>query len=65
MYAQRGSGKRPSFYSDCTFGAWRDGAGGDELVPVGKAYSSFTDEELAELDRFVRANTVNSFGPVR
>jgi DNA ligase-1 len=66
MYAQRGSGKRSSFYSDYTFGAWRSGPGGErDLVPVGKAYSGFSDEELARLDRFVRANTVQSFGPVR
>jgi DNA ligase-1 len=61
MYAQRGHGKRSSFYSDYTFGAWRDG----ELVPVGKAYSGFTDEELRRLDRWVRDNTVERFGPVR
>jgi DNA ligase-1 len=61
MYAQRGSGKRSSFYSDYTFGAWHDGA----LVPVGKAYSGFTDEELRRLDKWVRDNTVNRFGPVR
>jgi DNA ligase-1 len=66
MYAQRGSGKRSSFYSDYTFGAWRDGAdGAPELVPVGKAYFGFTDEELLRIDRWVRANTTNSFGPVR
>jgi DNA ligase-1 len=65
MYAQRGHGKRSSFYSDYTFGVWRDGAGGKELVPVGKAYSGFTDEELLKLDRFVRNNTVKRFGPVR
>jgi DNA ligase-1 len=65
MYAQRGHGKRSSFYSDYTFGVWAAGEGGDELVPVGKAYFGFTDEELAELDRFVRKNTVNRFGPVR
>jgi len=66
MYAQRGHGKRSSFYSDYTFGAWRTGAdGGDELVPVGKAYFGFTDDELKELDRWVRNNTVNRFGPVR
>lgn len=65
MYAQRGSGKRASYYSDYTFGAWRDGHGGPELVPVGKAYFGFTDAELAELDRFVREHTVNRFGPVR
>jgi DNA ligase-1 len=65
MYAQRGHGKRSSFYSDFTFGVWREGASGDELVPVGKAYFGFTDAELAELDRFVRRNTLNRFGPVR
>ena len=66
MYAQRGSGKRSSFYSDYTFGTWRDGAKGvRELVPVGKAYFGFTDEELRRLDKWVRDNTVNRFGPVR
>ena len=65
MYAQRGHGKRSSFYSDFTFGCWREGADGDELVPVGKAYFGFTDAELTELDRFVRRHTVNRFGPVR
>jgi ATP-dependent DNA ligase len=65
MYAQRGSGKRSSFYSDYTFGVWAPGEQGDELVPVGKAYFGFTDEELAQIDRFVRRNTVNRFGPVR
>ena len=61
MYAQRGHGKRSGFYSDFTFGLWA----GDQLVPVGKAYFGFTDEELRELDRFVRNNTVERFGPVR
>ena len=65
MYAQRGHGKRSSFYSDYTFGVWQRGGAGEELVPVGKAYFGFTDEELAEIDRFVRNNTVNRFGPVR
>ncbi len=65
MYAQRGHGKRSSYYSDYTFGVWADGPNGDELVPVGKAYFGFTDEELIEIDRFVRNNTVNRFGPVR
>ena len=65
MYAQRGHGKRSSYYSDYTFGVWRSGAAGEELVPVGKAYFGFTDQELAEIDRFVRNNTVNRFGPVR
>ncbi len=62
MYAQRGSGKRSSFYSDYTFGAWTEGG---ELLPVGKAYFGFTDEELKWLDRFVRNHTVARFGPVR
>ena len=62
MYAQRGSGKRSSFYSDYTFGCWTDSG---ELLPVGKAYFGFTDEELKWLDRFVRGNTLNRFGPVR
>ena len=66
MYAQRGSGKRSSFYSDFTFGCWGgDPALGAELLPVGKAYFGFTDEELKMLDRFVRNNTLNRFGPVR
>lgn len=62
MYAQRGHGKRSSFYSDYTFGVWREDG---ELVPIGKAYSGYTDEELAWLDRWIRDNTVNRFGPVR
>ena len=78
MYAQRGSGKRSSYYSDYTFGVWREienpeaatGPRGDiypghELVPVGKAYSGMTDAELIEIDRFVRNHTVEQFGPVR
>jgi DNA ligase-1 len=65
MYAQRGSGKRSSYYSDYTFGVWREAADGRELVPVGKAYSGFTDEELLALDRFIRTNTLERFGPVR
>ncbi|CUT12901.1 ATPdependent DNA ligase EC 6511 LigC [Bradyrhizobium sp.] len=65
MYAQRGHGKRSSYYSDYTFGVWTAGAGSDELVPVGKAYFGFTDEELLQIDRFVRRNTTEKFGPVR
>jgi DNA ligase-1 len=65
MYAQRGHGKRSSFYSDYTFGVWTRGEAGDELVPVGKAYFGFTDEELIQIDRFVRRNTTDKFGPVR
>jgi DNA ligase-1 len=62
MYAQRGSGKRSSYYSDYTFGCW---TGEGELLPVGKAYFGFTDEELKWLDRFVRNHTLERFGPVR
>ena len=66
MYAQRGSGKRSSFFSDYTFGCWNgDPDAGAELLPVGKAYSGFTDEELKKLDKHVRSKTVNRFGPVR
>ena len=67
MYAQRGSGKRSSLYSDYTFGVWRpaaDPAQPRELVPVGKAYSGFTDAELKLLDRWIRENTTDRFGPV-
>ena len=66
MYAQRGHGKRSSYNSDYTFGLWRpDGNGGEELVPVGKAYSGYTDQELLWLDRWIRNNTTARFGPVR
>ncbi len=61
MYAQRGHGKRSSYYSDYTFGVWN----GADLVPVGKAYFGFTDEELRQIDRWVREHTTNKFGPVR
>ncbi|SFS03172.1 cisplatin damage response ATP-dependent DNA ligase [Sphingomonas jatrophae] len=62
MYAQRGHGKRSSYYSDYTFGCWTEDG---ELLPVGKAYSGITDEEVREMDRFVRAHTTARFGPVR
>jgi DNA ligase-1 len=66
MYAQRGHGKRSSYYSDFTFGCWTETAQGKrQLVPVGKAYFGFTDAELGELDRWVRTHTVDRFGPVR
>jgi len=65
MYAQRGHGKRSSYYSDYTFGVWTGAAEGEQLVPVGKAYFGFTDEELLQIDRFVRRNTTEKFGPVR
>ena len=62
MYAVRGHGKRSGLYSDFTFGVWREDG---ELTPVGKAYFGFTDEELGQLDRWIRAHTTNRFGPVR
>jgi DNA ligase-1 len=65
MYAQRGHGKRSSFYSDYTFGVWQEEAGIRTLVPVGKAYFGFSDEELGQIDKFVRDNTIDRFGPVR
>jgi DNA ligase-1 len=66
MYAQRGHGKRSSFYSDYTFGVWTEDAGGQRvLTPVGKAYFGFTDDELRQIDKYVRDHTVERFGPVR
>src|SRR3984957_19993314 len=62
MYAQRGHGKRSSFYSDYTFGVWNEAGA---LVPVGKAYSGYTDAELMVLDRWIRNHTIARFGPVR
>jgi len=62
MYAQRGNGRRSSYYSDYTFGCW---TAEGELLPVGKAYQGITDEELKQLDRFVRHHTLHRFGPVR
>jgi len=61
IYAQKGSGKRASLYTDYTFGIWK----GDELVPFAKAYSGLTDEEIREVDGFIRRNTIERFGPVR
>jgi DNA ligase-1 len=66
MYAQRGHGKRSSFYSDYTFGVWTEGDAGQRvLTPVGKAYFGFTDDELKTIDKFVRDHTLERFGPVR
>lgn len=62
MYAQRGHGKRSSYYSDYTFGVWNEEG---ELVPIGKAYSGYTDSELLFLDRWIRNHTTARFGPVR
>lgn len=61
IYAQRGSGKRASLYTDYTFGVWHEG----QLVPVAKAYSGLTDEEITRVDAFIRRHTIEKFGPVR
>jgi DNA ligase 1 len=61
IYAQRGTGKRASLYTDYTFAVWSNG----ELVPFAKAYSGLTDKEIRRVDRFVRENTIETFGPVR
>ncbi len=61
IYAQRGSGKRASLYTDYTFGVWDK----DALVPIAKAYSGLTDEEIRQVDLFIRENTIDKFGPVR
>ena len=61
IYAQKGSGKRSNLFTDYTFAVWKDG----ELVPFAKAYSGLTDAEIRKVDRFVRENTIETFGPVR
>jgi DNA ligase-1 len=61
VYAQKGSGKRASLYTDYTFAIWKGG----ELVPFAKAYSGLTDEEIRVVDEFIRKNTLERFGPVR
>jgi DNA ligase-1 len=61
LYAQPGHGRRSNLYTDYTFGVWSN----DELVPVAKAYSGLNNEEIAELDRWIRAHTTEKFGPVR
>lgn len=61
IYAQRGHGKRASLYTDYTFAVWDN----DQLVPFAKAYSGLDDAEIRKVDRFVRNNTKERFGPVR
>lgn len=65
IYAQAGSGKRAGLFTDYTFGVWSGGRGQGELVPFAKAYSGLTNEEILEVDRFVRHNTLDRRGPVR
>ena len=61
LYAQAGHGRRSTLYTDYTFGVWD----GDALVAVAKAYSGLDDAEILKLDRWIRANTLERFGPVR
>ncbi len=61
VYAQSGSGRRATLFTDYTFALWKDG----ELLPVAKAYSGLSNEEIEQMDRWVRANTIEKFGPVR
>jgi DNA ligase-1 len=61
VYAQPGHGRRSNLYTDYTFGVWQ----GEELVPVAKAYSGLSNEEIAQLDKWIRAHTIEKFGPVR
>jgi ATP-dependent DNA ligase len=61
LYAQYGSGRRANLFTDYTFAVWNEG----ELLPIAKAYSGLSDEEIAEVDRWVRAHTIEKFGPVR
>lgn len=61
VYAQAGHGRRASLHTDYTFAVWE----GEALVPVAKAYSGLTDDEIVRLDAWVRANTLQRFGPVR
>jgi DNA ligase-1 len=67
IYAQQGHGRRASLFTDYTFGVWGDPdtSGERKLVPVAKAYSGLTDEEIKKVDQFVRQNTLDKFGPVR
>ena len=61
LYAHPGHGRRASLYTDYTFAVWN----GEELLPIAKAYSGLTDEEIGRLDRWIRAHTREKFGPVR
>jgi DNA ligase-1 len=61
VYAQPGHGRRSNLYTDYTFAVWHEGV----LLPVAKAYSGLANEEIAVLDRWIRAHTTGKFGPVR
>jgi DNA ligase-1 len=61
IYAMRGHGRRANLYTDYTFAVWD----GEQLVPFAKAYSGLTDEEIRQIDRWVKQNTIERFGPVR
>ena len=61
LYAEPGHGRRAGLFTDYTFGVWHEGT----LVPVAKAYSGLSDEEIRQVDSFIRRNTLDKFGPVR
>lgn len=61
LYAQSGSGRRSNLYTDYTLAVWKD----KELIPVTKAYSGLTDQELGDMDKWIKKNTLEKFGPVR
>lgn len=61
VYAQKGSGRRSNLYTDYTFAV----SDGDKLITFTKAYSGLTDKEFAQVDNFVKRNSIEKFGPVR
>jgi len=61
IYAQAGSGKRANLFTDYTFALWQ----GDTLVPFAKAYSGLDNQEINQLDKWIRRHTLERFGPVR
>ena len=61
IYAQKGHGRRANMYTDFTFAVWDN----EILIPFAKAYSGLTDQEMREVDAFVKKNTIERFGPVR
>ena len=62
IYAQAGHGRRAALHTDYTLACWNDEG---NLVPVAKAYTGLTDQELKQVDKWIRAHTINKFGPVR
>lgn len=62
VYAQKGHGRRAELFTDYTFAVWD---ADNKLIPFAKAYSGLTDKEIAQVDHFIKNNTVEKFGPVR